>query len=70
MRERIEENDQAYHVPTNLPIPLQHIPNNRPRRLHVRNRKQAMIVFILRVHNHEHAVLRGGFGGLDAEKAV
>lgn len=59
----------THHIPTSLPIPPQHIPNHRPRRLHVRNREQAVIVLVLRVDDHKHAVLWRRLGGGNAEEA-
>lgn len=59
----------AYHVPTSLsPLP-QYVTDDRTGRFHVRYSKQTVVVLVLRIYYHEHAVFCAGLGRGDAEDA-
>lgn len=59
-----------HHLPPGLPILVQHVADDGPGGFHVGDGKEAVVVFVLRVHDDEHAVFGGGGGGGNAEEGA
>lgn len=48
---------KAYNVPAIVPVLLQHITDDGTGRFDVRDGEEAVVVFVLGIYYHEHAVL-------------